>query len=116
LEDIDKFIIREEVQDKDIYSVLVGSIPKRFLRELKSRRGDLYDKPWEDIEEEVRQILEPTKHGMHYLQNLMQIRPSPGESMHDYHTRINALRQTIFRTQEVDGWFDVEMFINSLPS
>ena len=110
---LDVFMAKEQVEDEDAFDAVMASASDEFAVELWELRKELQGLPWNKLREQYRLIL--TKTRTHYLHELTAMRPRPGESMAQYHMRVNDIRAYAFEDETYDPLFDVETFIESLP-
>ncbi len=106
------FLLREQIEDGDIYSTLLLCIPDNYLKTVADQREILEGKPWRVIQSQVRQILEPAKSTAHYMHEFMTLNPGKRETIQDYQLRFNEYTDLLgLDTPELT----VNTYLNSLP-
>lgn len=115
LKRIGQFIASEEVEDEDVFTVLSQAAPADMKEDLWAARGYFRGRPWQEIRDKYRRMLEPGKTRLHYMQDLGAISPRPGESMAEYHERYNDIRDHAYGPGAYDAEYDLETFTKTLP-
>lgn len=111
LRQFSQFQTKEQVTKTEIFPALLQCVPELFLDQLQARKTDLNNKPWDEIRDEVRKILEPGKNMGHYREEFHSLAPQEGELLFKYNQRFNTYCSLLEPTDEAQS----ERYLNSMP-
>jgi hypothetical protein len=109
---VETFLKREEVSASRVFSVLLLCVPDWAVDALSDAKHELQGKPFSEISDKIRKLLEPEKNHAHYMEEFMALAPNEGETALDFLRRFESY-MPIISDREVD--LPALKLFNSLP-